>query len=225
MSIHDKLMLEILHRYDSNYNEIKLKKDKILGGNHIHLLNDNKDLIIQMINDNNFNVIKEINNCNMYIIAIYYIIINDLSNMKKCFLYILESKFNKKCYKNYSDTYRLKYYILNRKLYDEFVVDMLASYHYNVRDYNEMIMYVDIGIKQKSVDIFNLMGYYYFNVIKNYVEMEKYYLMSNTSQAMYNLGFYHHSITKNYVEMEKYYGIAIALNNSDAMYKYRILSS
>jgi len=62
-----------------------------------------------------------------------------------------------------------------------------------------------------SCEIFYL-GTYYENIMENYIEMEKYYLIAiknNISVAMNNLGNYHYRITKNYIEMEKYYLVAI----------------
>ncbi len=66
----------------------------------------------------------------------------------------------------------------------------------------------------------NICGLYHHDVTKNYVEMEKYYLMAielGNVITMYNLGLYHRQVTKNYVEMEKYYLMAIELGDADAM--------
>jgi len=62
------------------------------------------------------------------------------------------------------------------------------------------------------------MGVYY-KTIKNYIEMEKYYLMAikkGNQDAMYNLAVYYKNI-KNYIEMEKYYLMAIEKGNDKAM--------
>jgi TPR repeat protein len=58
--------------------------------------------------------------------------------------------------------------------------------------------------------MFNLANYYY--KIKNFKEMEKYYLMAikhGHTNAMNNLGLYYENIEKNFKEMEKYYLIEI----------------
>ena len=58
----------------------------------------------------------------------------------------------------------------------------------------------------------NNLGFYHYDITKNYEEMEKYYVMAislENSAAMNNLGHYHQYVTKNYEEMEKYYLMAV----------------
>ena len=70
-----------------------------------------------------------------------------------------------------------------------------------------------------SCELFYVASYHNF-ITKNYVEMEKYYLMAiekGDDNSMRRLGYYHNTITKNYVEMEKYYLMAIDKGNAYAM--------
>ncbi len=63
-------------------------------------------------------------------------------------------------------------------------------------------------------------GTYHHFVTKNYVEMEKYYLMAvenGNYDAMRRLAVYYQNTEKNYVEMEKYYLMAIKNGDSNAM--------
>ena len=75
-------------------------------------------------------------------------------------------------------------------------------------------------VNQNDPIIFNIIGLYYKQKIKDYEQMKKYYLMAidlGNSDAMFNLGFYYYNI-KDYEQMKKYYLMAIDLGNSYAMY-------
>jgi TPR repeat protein len=80
--------------------------------------------------------------------------------------------------------------------------------------------YVETEDTFKNKYILIMLGVYYQDIVKDYVAMEKYYLMAidlGSSNAMFNLAHYQ-SITKNYVAMEKYLLMAIDLGDVNAMF-------
>lgn len=59
-------------------------------------------------------------------------------------------------------------------------------------------------IKDNPYKLF-INGLYHHTVTKNYVEMEKYYIMAialDDTVSMFNLAYYHQKVTKDYVKME-----------------------
>jgi TPR repeat protein len=112
--------------------------------------------------------------------------------------------------------------------YKEAIINILKPHN---------ISYINIDDNESLIKIYNLfvkniifepvtdcellyIGNYYQYITKNYVEMEKYYLIAiekGNSDAMNNYALYNEDITKNYVEMEKYYLMAIEKGNEIAM--------
>ena len=74
----------------------------------------------------------------------------------------------------------------------------------------------------------NIIGYYYYNVEKDYAQAKEYYLkaveLGNTT-SMNNLGNYYYNVEKDYAQAKEYYlkaadvGSAIAMNNLGNYYE------
>ncbi len=93
--------------------------------------------------------------------------------------------------------------------YADYIINM-----FNRKESNESLDSISHDVTKLHIH-----GLYHY-VTKNYVEMEKYYLMAielGNADAMNNLGVYHSHVTKNYAEIEKYYLMAIELGHADAM--------
>ncbi len=90
-------------------------------------------------------------------------------------------------------------------------------YYYCKGDY---ITILELANNIEENNIYNLLGYYYKNIEKNYDLMKKYYLKAiemNNANAMHNFGDYYHNIEINPDLMKKYYLMAIELGNKYAM--------
>jgi hypothetical protein len=67
----------------------------------------------------------------------------------------------------------------------------------------------------------NNLGYYYYDIEKNYEQMKKYYFMAiekDNDVAMNNLGYYYQNVEKDYDQMKKYYLNAIEKGNNEMIY-------
>lgn len=115
-----------------------------------------------------------------------------------------------------------KYYLKALELGDDSAIMYLGDLFRVQRSYKKMKKYYSTAIfKSKNTKAMNHLGYYHYNVTKNYEEMERYYLMGldlGDSESMYLMGEYHYFISKNFKEMEKYYLMASELRHGDAAY-------
>jgi TPR repeat protein len=95
------------------------------------------------------------------------------------------------------------------------------KYHEEIlKIFNENLL--DLQFSDVESEIYHNIGDYHQYTTKDYIEMEKYYLMGITLDdfdCMRKLGNYHYNTTNNYSKMEKYYLMGIDLEDVDCMRK------
>ncbi len=152
-----------------------------------------------------------------------YIVKNKIAQMRVLGEIIKSNEIQRFCNDDIF-TIRLRQLLIEYKKYRNYTYDYFtAVYYLLIENYDEMIILTHNMKKchDKNINshLYNLLGFYY-KKIKNYNEMEKYFMKAinlGNFEAMYNLGHYYMKIKENSYLAKKYYLMAAELGHIYAM--------
>lgn len=172
-------------------------------------------------------------NCTIVLAYYYY--------KESCFKLMDECLLTGISRQSYKCMYKYAYTLLIREKYDlmetyllqaidlggENFFQKILNYYFNENtNYNVIKIYCEIGIRcKKFVFCMFILGYYYYQIEKNYDQMEKYCIMgaeNDCIKSIYTLGNYYQFVKKDFQLMKHYYLMGIERNCPKCMNNFAI---